>query len=394
MLGRPPVLDGPGDGAADRVVTRVPVLPEPRTPADDRQAEQPVPPIPTDAHPAGRPLPWAPTSAPAPPPDVPHPFAPVHAHVASPVQGGPAGVGPGAVGPGAVGPGAVEPPLVEPPVVEPPVVDTAVVEPSVVGPSVVDPSVVDPAALDPSVVDSPVVDPAVVDPPVVDPAAVDSPVVDSSVVDSSVVDSSVVDSSVVDSSVVDSAVVRSAVVGPPGDAPDDDVAPTVAVDPVAPDSAAPTGAVPWSLVPRRERPRVYVDGSALTRYLRGAPSRDAWLAWVAEHEDRLVTTFLGVSELRRVARPRGVEAHGVAHDVTDRVEVVRFSDQSLHAAARVATVLPSFVALHVGAAVAHAQVGTVATYDVQLAQVAALHGLEVVSPGWPAGWWERAQPAS
>ncbi|WP_423775993.1 PIN domain-containing protein [Cellulomonas fimi] len=147
-------------------------------------------------------------------------------------------------------------------------------------------------------------------------------------------------------------------------------------------------------MPRRERPRVYVDGSALTRYLRGAPSRDAWLAWVAEHEDRLVTTFLGVSELRRVARPRGVEAHGVAHDVTDRVEVVRFSDQSLHAAARVATVLPSFVALHVGAAVAHAQVGTVATYDVQLAQVAALHGLEVVSPGWPAGWWERAQPAS
>ncbi|NKY41695.1 type II toxin-antitoxin system VapC family toxin [Cellulomonas septica] len=141
-------------------------------------------------------------------------------------------------------------------------------------------------------------------------------------------------------------------------------------------------------------PRVYVDGSALSRYLVGAPARDAWLAWAADHEDRLVTTFLGVSELRRVARPRGVEAHGVAHDVTDRVEVVRFSDQSLHAAARVAAVLPSFVALHVGAAVAHAQVGAVATYDVQLAQVAVLHGLEVVSPGWPAGWWERARASS
>lgn len=161
----------------------------------------------------------------------------------------------------------------------------------------------------------------------------------------------------------------------------------------ATDRSAPPDVVPWLLVPRRERPRVYVDGSALSRYLAGAPSRDAWLAWAADHEDRLVTTFLGVSELRRVARPRGVEAHGVAHDVTDRVEVVRFSDQSLHAAARVATVLPSFVALHVGAAVAHAQVGAVATYDAQLAQVAVLHGLEVVSPGWPAGWWERVPPS-
>ncbi|NNH07454.1 PIN domain-containing protein [Cellulomonas fimi] len=138
------------------------------------------------------------------------------------------------------------------------------------------------------------------------------------------------------------------------------------------------------------RPRVYADGSALSRYLDGAPCRQAWLAWAREHEDRLVTTFLGVSELRRVARPRGVRAHGVAHDVGDRVEVLRFSDQSLHAAAAVANVLPSFVALHVGAAVAHAEVGTVATYDVQLAQIAVLLGLDVVSPGWPDRWWERA----
>jgi predicted nucleic acid-binding protein len=134
---------------------------------------------------------------------------------------------------------------------------------------------------------------------------------------------------------------------------------------------------------------VYADGSALSRYLRGAPCRDAWLAWARTHEGRLLTTVLGVSELRRVARPRGVQAHGVAHDVTDRLEVVRFSDQSLHAAATVSNVLPSFVALHVGAAVAHAEVGTVATYDVRLAQVAALHGLDVVSPGWPDRWWER-----
>jgi len=166
-------------------------------------------------------------------------------------------------------------------------------------------------------------------------------------------------------------------------------APTASVGPPAPsDHHGPGAPEPVA------RTRVYVDGSALTRYLDGAPCRDDWLAWVAEHEDRLVTTFLGVSELRRVARPRGVEAHGVAHDVTDRVEVVRFSDQSLRAAARVSNVLPSFVALHVGAAVAHPEVGEVATYDLPLAQAATLYGLDVVSPGWPDRWWEQEPPTA
>ena len=136
--------------------------------------------------------------------------------------------------------------------------------------------------------------------------------------------------------------------------------------------------------------RVYADGSALSRYLAGAPCRAQWLAWVADHEAELLTTPLGLTELRRVARPRGVEANGVAHDVEERVEVIRFSDQTLRAATKVSGVLPPFIALHIGAALAHPDVGSVATYDVQLAQVSALHGLAVVSPGWPAQWWERA----
>ncbi|MDQ0372373.1 hypothetical protein [Cellulomonas humilata] len=135
--------------------------------------------------------------------------------------------------------------------------------------------------------------------------------------------------------------------------------------------------------------RVYADGSALSRYLVGAPCREQWLAWTAEHESQLVTTPLGLTELRRVAQPRGVEATGVAHDVEERVEVIRFSDQTLKAATKVSGVLPPFVALHIGAALAHPDVSSVATYDVQLAQVSALHGLTVVSPGWPSSWWER-----
>lgn len=136
--------------------------------------------------------------------------------------------------------------------------------------------------------------------------------------------------------------------------------------------------------------RVYADGSALSRYLDGAPCRRQWLAWTAEHEAQLITTPLGLTELRRVARPRGVEASGVAHEVEERVEVIRFSDQTLRAATKVSGVLPPFIALHIGAALAHPDVASVATYDVQLAQVSALHGLAVVSPGWPALWWERS----
>lgn len=136
--------------------------------------------------------------------------------------------------------------------------------------------------------------------------------------------------------------------------------------------------------------RVYADGSALSRYLVGAPCRTQWLEWTADHEDELLTTPLGLTELRRAARPRGVEATGVAHDVEERLEVIRFSDQTLRAATKVSGVLPPFIALHLGAALAHPGVGGVATYDLQLAQASALHGLTIVSPGWPAGWWERA----
>ncbi|MGN8244560.1 type II toxin-antitoxin system VapC family toxin [Cellulomonas soli] len=135
--------------------------------------------------------------------------------------------------------------------------------------------------------------------------------------------------------------------------------------------------------------RVYADGSALSRYLEGAPCREEWLAWAARHESELVTTPLALTELRAIAGPRGLDARGVAQDVADRLEVVRISDQALRQAAKVSGVVSAFHALHVGAAVAHPEVHAVATYDTLLAQVCVLFGLEVVSPGWPDRWWEQ-----
>jgi hypothetical protein len=133
---------------------------------------------------------------------------------------------------------------------------------------------------------------------------------------------------------------------------------------------------------------VYVDGSTLVQYLPDAPFREPWLAWSAGR--RLVTSQVGITELFGIAFPRGPKARAVADEVEGSIEVLRFSDKALETATHVSTALSSFVALHLGAAVADPDVELVAPYDGDLARVASLYRLEVVSPGWPHRWWEGA----
>ncbi len=139
---------------------------------------------------------------------------------------------------------------------------------------------------------------------------------------------------------------------------------------------------------RRGVPAVYVDGSTLVQYLPEAPFRAAWVAWADGR--RLVTSQVGITELHGIAFSRGALARAVADEVEASVEVVRFSDKALEAASHVSTALSSFVALHLGTAVAHPDVELVATYHGDLARVATLYRLDVVSPGWPDRWWESA----
>lgn len=136
--------------------------------------------------------------------------------------------------------------------------------------------------------------------------------------------------------------------------------------------------------------RIYVDGSALCRYLLDTDEAAEWRAWVATREPTLLTSPLALTELRRVADRGGPRLRAAAQDIVDRLEIVRFSDQALQWATRVTSVLSPFGALHLGIAVAHPDVTTVATYDARLATVAVLHGLAVVAPGRPAGWWDRS----
>lgn len=132
---------------------------------------------------------------------------------------------------------------------------------------------------------------------------------------------------------------------------------------------------------------VYADGSALSRSVTRDPEAGAWAEWFAAHADDVVTTPLGVTELRRAADPLGPAARERAREVASAVTVVRFFDAALGSASMASSVLPPFAAIHLGVAMAHAEVEAIATYDPQLAQVAVLHGMQVLAPGRGPDWW-------
>ncbi len=134
--------------------------------------------------------------------------------------------------------------------------------------------------------------------------------------------------------------------------------------------------------------RVYADGSALVRYLPGPQHGEDWLRWAAEHEPELLVTSLSLSELRAAAARQPADVRALAHAVAERLEVVRYFDQALRLASMSTAVLSPFAALHLGVAVSHPEVTAYASYDGRLVQVAAIHGLRIVSPGLPDRWWD------
>ncbi|WP_084038952.1 hypothetical protein [Demequina sp. NBRC 110053] len=135
---------------------------------------------------------------------------------------------------------------------------------------------------------------------------------------------------------------------------------------------------------------IYVDGSALCRFLPGVKYFDEWNAWVVPRIDQVAMTQLGVTELRQAAelmpRDQKARAYDVVDQVRAKIAMIRFSDQNVSVSTHAAAVLKPFAALHLGAAVAHPAMDTIATYDAELAQAAELYGLTVVTPGLEPGW--------
>lgn len=132
---------------------------------------------------------------------------------------------------------------------------------------------------------------------------------------------------------------------------------------------------------------IYADGSALSKALSAGTEAASWMRWSHEHADEIVTSPVGLTELRRTAQGMDAVARAKAHAIAEGMTVVRFFDQSLKSAAMASSVLTPFAAIHLGVAVAHPEVEAIATYDVLLARVADIHGLLVVAPGRPEGWY-------
>lgn len=135
---------------------------------------------------------------------------------------------------------------------------------------------------------------------------------------------------------------------------------------------------------------IYVDGSALCRFLPGVSYYAEWNEWVIPRLGEVATTQLGLTELRQAAelypRETKAQAFGVVEHVRDKVPLIRFSDENVTVSTHVSAVLPPFAALHLGAAVVHPHIDAIATYDAELARVAALYRLRIVTPGLPEGW--------
>lgn len=133
---------------------------------------------------------------------------------------------------------------------------------------------------------------------------------------------------------------------------------------------------------------IYADGAALAHALGTEAASIAWIRFASEAGERLVTSPLGLTELRGIAAPLGLRAREVASEIAASITVLRFSDQSVKAAAMASSAVSPFTAIHLGIAASHPDVDTVATYDVLLARMAIIYGLTVASPGRAAGWWD------
>lgn len=106
--------------------------------------------------------------------------------------------------------------------------------------------------------------------------------------------------------------------------------------------------------------------------------------------NEVATTPLGLTELRHAAELFPAESKDQAFEVVEivraKMPLIRFSDQNVTASSHVAVVLKPFASLHLGAALTHPAIDALATYDVDLARVASLYELRIISPGLPEGW--------
>ena len=113
----------------------------------------------------------------------------------------------------------------------------------------------------------------------------------------------------------------------------------------------------------------------------------AWRTWRGEHEPDVAVTEIGLMQLRRTADPLGPEARETVRQLVPRLTVLRIPDRAMTVSPLVTPVLGPFDALHLGLAVVHHEIATIVTYERDLARLARMYALEVLSPGRDDAWW-------
>jgi hypothetical protein len=133
--------------------------------------------------------------------------------------------------------------------------------------------------------------------------------------------------------------------------------------------------------------RYYIDGSVLERLLADSAEDGRLRDWLAAHGPDLVTSVLSRWE---ITEPLAMAPHGPRVKVTDLLAAlpdVPISGQALEVGSYAVAAVPPYAALHVGIAAADDGIGSVVTYDAQVASAARLYGVAVTTPGLPENWY-------
>lgn len=126
---------------------------------------------------------------------------------------------------------------------------------------------------------------------------------------------------------------------------------------------------------------LYLDSSATLKLVREERESAALSGFLDDVDDTLVTSRVGIVELRRVAR-RGGASPDRADAITGRLEIIELDAAIEGVAVTLATDLRALDAIHLASALESRELlrGFVC-YDRRLADAATREGLPVVAPG-------------
>jgi len=126
----------------------------------------------------------------------------------------------------------------------------------------------------------------------------------------------------------------------------------------------------------------YVDTSAFLKLVVEEPGSAAMCAWSEACDSDLFSSDLLRTEALRAARRHSLDAHGEARRRLDLLTLLAVTAEVFERAAELdPAILRSLDAVHLAAALGIGdELEAIVTYDERLAEAAALHGVDVVTP--------------